>query len=209
MEKLEISKSIVAAIREQKGRFLKEGDAKGTWYDIGNKKATEKTSQALRDAALLESLQMDSSPNTSEMTPPAQLYDMMSQQLSLSDFQEDSVLCLRPSKLGIDSSARSFMSDFSDYGMRDSGTSLDDIDLPAAPSASSAVEYSQDSVQWCHIFITIMFRDNCRSLCSCILHGIGIGDHNSNRARHWTFITPSVIPGHPCFVPGNICLSFL
>jgi hypothetical protein len=48
-EKLKISRSIVAAIREQQGRFL-ERDAKDqTWYDIGDKKAIEKTSQALRE----------------------------------------------------------------------------------------------------------------------------------------------------------------
>jgi hypothetical protein len=48
-EKLKISRSIVAAIREQKGRFLERDSKKGTWYDIGDKKAIEKTSQALRE----------------------------------------------------------------------------------------------------------------------------------------------------------------
>jgi hypothetical protein len=48
-EKLKISRSIVAAIREQKGRFLERDAKKGTWYDIGDKKAIEKTSQALRE----------------------------------------------------------------------------------------------------------------------------------------------------------------
>ena len=254
MEKLKISKSIVAAIREQKGRFL-EKDNNGTWYDIGDKKATEKTSQALREgqpklkekfeelsgnpAAMLESQLTDSAPrhsfnssyvasdssprqsfnnsyaasdstprqsfnsqyvasdssprqsfnsqyvaldpsptshsfndythptnlatsaafiatdkynaalsqqqyapkhvpsntvNTPEMPPPAQIHDMMSQRLSLLDIQEVSVPHLRPSiiqrgsiiarELGVDSSGRSFMSDFSDYGMRDSSTGL-------------------------------------------------------------------------------------
>lgn len=47
-EKLKISRSIVAAIREQKGRFI-EKDKDGTYYDIGDKKAVEKTSQALRE----------------------------------------------------------------------------------------------------------------------------------------------------------------
>ena len=47
-EKLKISKSIVAAIREQKGRFL-EKNKDGTWDDIGDKKSVEKTSQALRE----------------------------------------------------------------------------------------------------------------------------------------------------------------
>lgn len=48
-EKLRISQSIVAAIREQRGRFLERDGNKGTWYDIGDKKAIEKTSQALRE----------------------------------------------------------------------------------------------------------------------------------------------------------------
>lgn len=48
-EKLKISRSIVAAIREQKGRFLERDSKKESWYDIGDKKAIEKTSQALRE----------------------------------------------------------------------------------------------------------------------------------------------------------------
>ena len=48
-EKLKISRSIVTAIREQDGRFLERNTKKGTWYDIGDKKAIEKTSQALRE----------------------------------------------------------------------------------------------------------------------------------------------------------------
>lgn len=48
-EKLKISRSIVAAIREQQGRFLERDSKRQTWYDIGDKKAIEKTSQALRE----------------------------------------------------------------------------------------------------------------------------------------------------------------
>jgi hypothetical protein len=48
-EKLKISRSIVAAIREQKGRFLERDAKRGVWFDIGDKKAVEKTSQALRE----------------------------------------------------------------------------------------------------------------------------------------------------------------
>ena len=47
-DKIKISRSIVAAIREEGGRFLKQ-DKKGTWFDIGDKAAIEKTSQALRE----------------------------------------------------------------------------------------------------------------------------------------------------------------
>eukprot|EP00934_Nitzschia_sp_Nitz4_P005284 Nitzschia sp. Nitz4//scaffold169_size48518//19103//20803//NITZ4_007070-RA/size48518-processed-gene-0.92-mRNA-1//-1//CDS//3329538382//5274//frame0 len=48
-EKLKISKSIVATIREQRGRFLDRDANDQTWHDIGDKKAVEKTSQALRE----------------------------------------------------------------------------------------------------------------------------------------------------------------
>jgi hypothetical protein len=48
-EKLKISWSIVSAIRKQQGRFLERNAKKGSWYDIGDKKAIEKTSQALRE----------------------------------------------------------------------------------------------------------------------------------------------------------------
>ena len=48
-EKLKISRSIVAAIREQNGRFLEKNATDDQWYDIGDKKAIEKTSQALRE----------------------------------------------------------------------------------------------------------------------------------------------------------------
>jgi hypothetical protein len=47
-EKLNISRSVVTAIRDQRGRFL-EKNKDGTWHDIGDKKAIEKTSQALRE----------------------------------------------------------------------------------------------------------------------------------------------------------------
>eukprot|EP00584_Thalassiosira_punctigera_P005426 CAMPEP_0172544260 /NCGR_PEP_ID=MMETSP1067-20121228/14452_1 /TAXON_ID=265564 ORGANISM="Thalassiosira punctigera, Strain Tpunct2005C2" /NCGR_SAMPLE_ID=MMETSP1067 /ASSEMBLY_ACC=CAM_ASM_000444 /LENGTH=1062 /DNA_ID=CAMNT_0013330789 /DNA_START=95 /DNA_END=3283 /DNA_ORIENTATION=+ len=62
-EKMNISKSIVAAIRENNGHFLEREDGKTssslddkdvagnsvTWRDIGDKRAIEKTSQALRE----------------------------------------------------------------------------------------------------------------------------------------------------------------
>jgi hypothetical protein len=47
-EKTAISRSIVATIREQQRGFLERGKDK-IWYDIGDAKATEKTSQALRE----------------------------------------------------------------------------------------------------------------------------------------------------------------
>lgn len=50
-----ISRSIVEAIRslDPPGRFLDKDPETGFWYDIGHKKAVEKTSQALRDGAAM------------------------------------------------------------------------------------------------------------------------------------------------------------
>uniref|UniRef100_A0A6U6G102 DUF6824 domain-containing protein n=2 Tax=Odontella aurita TaxID=265563 RepID=A0A6U6G102_9STRA len=52
-EKPLVSKSIVEAVRAQRppGRFLSKNDKTGMWYDIGDQKAREKTSQALREGA--------------------------------------------------------------------------------------------------------------------------------------------------------------
>jgi len=48
-----ISRSIVEAVRSMSppGRFLEKNTETGLWSDIGDRKATEKTSQALRDGA--------------------------------------------------------------------------------------------------------------------------------------------------------------
>lgn len=48
-EKTAISRSIVAAIRRANGRFLERSKNMQYYYDIGDAKATEKTSQALRE----------------------------------------------------------------------------------------------------------------------------------------------------------------
>lgn len=93
-EKLQISQSVVAAIREINGRFLEREDGKTsssldekdengnpvTWCDIGDKRAVEKTSQALREGQpkLLKKLaqQQDGGPmqnaNSSEAAPQSQ-----------------------------------------------------------------------------------------------------------------------------------------
>jgi hypothetical protein len=51
--KIHIYQSIVATIRSQtpKGRFLERDHLTGVWYDIGDRRAGEKTSQALREGA--------------------------------------------------------------------------------------------------------------------------------------------------------------
>jgi len=52
-QKMQISRSIVDAIRSLNppGRFLDKHPETGLWYDIGDRKAIEKTSQTLRDGA--------------------------------------------------------------------------------------------------------------------------------------------------------------
>jgi hypothetical protein len=50
-DKPKISESIVSAVRKMGGRFLKKDPTKSIWYDVGNVKAREKTSQALREGA--------------------------------------------------------------------------------------------------------------------------------------------------------------
>ena len=48
-----VSRGIVRAVRNQNppGRFLQKDEKNGLWYDIGDQKAREKTSQALREGA--------------------------------------------------------------------------------------------------------------------------------------------------------------
>lgn len=47
-DKTMIAKTIVAQVRNRNGRFLRKGE-NGNWVDVGDKKAAEKTSQALRE----------------------------------------------------------------------------------------------------------------------------------------------------------------
>jgi len=47
--KSSIARDIVKSIRNRNGRFLKFHPESGVWHDVGDKKATEKTSQALRE----------------------------------------------------------------------------------------------------------------------------------------------------------------
>ena len=59
-DKMAISRSIVEAVRARKpsGRFLEKDVDRNLWFDIGDKKAIEKTSQALRDGAAAYRKQM-------------------------------------------------------------------------------------------------------------------------------------------------------
>jgi hypothetical protein len=53
IQKPSVARVIVRAIRngDPPGRFLRKDEKTGKWYDVGDKKATEKTSQALREKA--------------------------------------------------------------------------------------------------------------------------------------------------------------
>jgi hypothetical protein len=48
-DKQKIARQIVTIIQERGGRFLRKDDMSDAWIDIGEKKAREKTSQALRE----------------------------------------------------------------------------------------------------------------------------------------------------------------
>jgi hypothetical protein len=50
-DKPKIARLIVDTVRRRTGRFLKKDSAAGVWKDVGNNKAREKTSQALREGA--------------------------------------------------------------------------------------------------------------------------------------------------------------
>jgi hypothetical protein len=66
VEKPNVARRIVAAIRggDPPGRFMKRNPADMMWYDVGNRHATEKTSQALREKSQAEKKAF--SPNVSE-----------------------------------------------------------------------------------------------------------------------------------------------
>mmetsp|Transcript_1214 Transcript_1214/g.1717 ORF Transcript_1214/g.1717 Transcript_1214/m.1717 type:complete len:186 (-) Transcript_1214:171-728(-) len=48
-DKVLIARRIVSIIRQNGGRFLRRDEASQEWVDVGDKKATEKTSQSLRE----------------------------------------------------------------------------------------------------------------------------------------------------------------
>jgi hypothetical protein len=50
-DKPKIARLIVDTVRRRTGRFLKKDPVAGVWKDVGNNKAREKTSQALREGA--------------------------------------------------------------------------------------------------------------------------------------------------------------
>ncbi|KAL7531736.1 hypothetical protein ACHAXR_004201 [Thalassiosira sp. AJA248-18] len=68
-DKAKISRGIVAAVRELGGRFLELDEQSGIYSDIGDKKAYEKTSQALREGQTKIRKQMYSEMSSSHNTP--------------------------------------------------------------------------------------------------------------------------------------------
>jgi len=83
-EKPLVSKSIVEAIRRLSppGRFLTKNDKTGFWYDIGDQKAREKTSQALREGAPVIRKEMVQGVTRSNGTPPATVLSLISKRKS-------------------------------------------------------------------------------------------------------------------------------
>lgn len=65
-----VSRGIVRAIRSQNppGRFLQKNEQTGLWFDIGDQKAREKTSQALREGAPEIRREIETSGNTPPRT---------------------------------------------------------------------------------------------------------------------------------------------
>mmetsp|Transcript_29940 Transcript_29940/g.45376 ORF Transcript_29940/g.45376 Transcript_29940/m.45376 type:complete len:179 (-) Transcript_29940:123-659(-) len=60
-EKALISKRIVHTVRHQGGRFLRRNEKSDKWIDVGDKKAIEKTSQALREGLDVRARQIEKS----------------------------------------------------------------------------------------------------------------------------------------------------
>jgi hypothetical protein len=79
-EKVNIAKSIVAEIQSRGGRFLRCGTIKDHWDEVSDKRAQEKTSQALREGLdvrnnkirpnkQIKTVRADSSPNDNDAIP--------------------------------------------------------------------------------------------------------------------------------------------
>ncbi|KAL3778161.1 hypothetical protein ACHAWO_006998 [Cyclotella atomus] len=106
-DKIKISKGIVAAIRKSGGRFLEHNERQDYYFDIGDKKATEKTSQALREGqkdirknlykseegGLANSTNSAETNQASNVTMPAEP-EMLGKQLPPEDYSQYSLLVL-------------------------------------------------------------------------------------------------------------------
>jgi hypothetical protein len=64
IQKPSVARVIVKAIRcgDPPGRFLRKDEKTGKWVDVGDKKAAEKTSQALREKTIDEREKLKTSP---------------------------------------------------------------------------------------------------------------------------------------------------
>lgn len=83
--KMMISRSIVEAVRNKPGRFLEKDAVTKLWMDIGDKKAIEKTSQALRDGAASLRKQL-----SEDLSDPDFLNAVFSSESELNESQTDS-----------------------------------------------------------------------------------------------------------------------
>lgn len=70
-DKAIISKRIVRLVREKGGRFLRRDASSGLWIEVGDKKASEKTSQALREGLDVRAQASGKSPRRPSKSSPA------------------------------------------------------------------------------------------------------------------------------------------
>jgi hypothetical protein len=72
-QKMLLSRSIVNAVRSQNppGRFLQKEAKSDLWYDVGDQRAQEKTSQALREGAPDIRLKITPGDGTDDSTQPS------------------------------------------------------------------------------------------------------------------------------------------
>jgi len=100
VEKRKFAMRIVKAIRKQNppGRFLERNPKTGLYYDVGDRRAVEKTSQALRDH-IKNSLQSSESmpPSSSSSTVP--VYPSIALNGLQSEFREELTTTGLPTKL--------------------------------------------------------------------------------------------------------------
>lgn len=92
--KTDLSKSIVAGIRTQDppGRFLQFDKVSSLWNDVGDKKAVEKTSQALREGQPTTKEKMNAAPSMAPADIPASsagFFDMIVKQRETISLQQN------------------------------------------------------------------------------------------------------------------------
>jgi hypothetical protein len=84
-DKPKIAERIVHAVRMLAGRFLKKDADASTWRDVGNNRAREKTSQALREGAPELRNGLPIVPNTPDEAETKRCYDQMAKENLVTD----------------------------------------------------------------------------------------------------------------------------